>query len=207
MENKKITAIDLVDQFQDLLSLSPIEKWTTIEFFENPPRYFRLKRLESISKAFGIDNVKELYDGAFLEKKECAFELIREYMIKEVKPLIEPKAYEEWLNTLYVRETHGYQVYGSTLRMIYSTLMRYRTSLEDLLTSNSGVLAAGSFFRYPLLITKSLNSHIRENLLQKINEPLALIISPGKNKFTIEQLARDFNYPSVDLNKIDIENY
>lgn len=64
------------------------------------------------------------------------------------------------------------------------------------------MLEASGLYAYPYQKIAELNQTIQANVAL-IDDILMVFISPEARVFSIDQLARDFNYPDVDLQEID----
>lgn len=72
--------------------------------------------------------------------------------------------------------------------------------LASLLVCMAGVTSG--LFAYAHCKANELNEIVRHNL-PIIDDLLARLISPEERIFTVEELARKFRFPDVDLSEID----
>jgi hypothetical protein len=89
-----------------------------------------------------------------------------------------------------------------TLRHCFETLLGYRASVDDVLRFSSGVIEASGLYAYPYQKIAELNQIIQANVVL-IDDILMVLRVPNARVFSIDQLARDFDYPDVDLQEID----
>ena len=84
----------------------------------------------------------------------------------------------------------------------FAILFDYRKRVEDVLSFSSGVLEASGLYLHAHRKAGELNLVIQDNIAV-IKDALVDLISPEGATFTVEQLARDYGYPDVDLFEID----
>lgn len=209
--SEKITAVDLIIKFQELLHLDPIDQWDTGQFNYNKTRRDRYKQLISIANAFGIYGITDLLDGSFINRKEYPIGFIEQFIIQDMEKVFKEKnridQWNKWTASISERKEAGYSLMKIDLIEIYASLMHYYTLLLNVYNSNSGVYSASLFHLYPYVLTESINTAIGKTYLTKIMVPLAMIISPDKKEFTIEELKNDFGYVDVNIKEIDNEYF
>lgn len=94
--------------------------------------------------------------------------------------------------------------YRHRLCFAFEALRNYRIRLEKALDSGVVGLSCDGAGFWARRKTDALNKIIRKNL-SIIEEPLVTIISPENRSFKVADLAREFGYPDVDLNQIDLD--
>lgn len=183
-----ITARTLLHGFLELRSLSPdLGDWSEARLSSNPPRLFRLRQLVALFRAFDIPwDPSSFVEGKFIQPESTRYAAALEKMAKEL-----PEA------TSYDLRSENDQ-----LPACFEILFSYRERVDDVLSFSSGVLAASGPYLYAHRKTGELNRIIQDNLAI-IEDILVTLISPEATVFSIEQLARDYDYPDVDLFDID----
>lgn len=194
-----LTAIDVINQFLEFQSLVlNTAMWKESELMDNPPRLYRFNQLQALFRAFDLGQLPEFENGNFVEKRPVeGYQIIFDKVQKDFKNL---ELYNEIyiLNLIKGRDNIRY------VTDLFKRLFLYRKRLSQVLTFNSGVLAASHLYYYALLKTEELNKIINENL-EPIDTIIGLIISPNNQSFSRKQLIEKFDYPDVNLSEIDIK--
>ncbi len=183
-----LTATSLLDKFLELRQLSPdVETWSESYFQDSPPRLARWRQWVALLRAFEIDcRPTEFVEGQFLRTTSERYVPLLQRLKLERPDILESSAGD------YVQQ----------LPFCFNILLEYRIRLEEVLSNASGVLEASGLYLLMFLRAEQLNRTIRENV-EPIDALLGEFISPERAQFTLEQLARDFNYPLVDLLELD----
>lgn len=185
-----ITARDLLFQFLDLKGLSPkFADWTEVGFSNNPPRLYRLRQLVALFRAYGIPWGPESFSkGGFIKPKEPRYKSVISILAAEVR-----NANDE-----------GGKPEREQLPGFFEELFKYRRRVDHVLSFSSGLMAAGGLYLHAHRKVNELNRIIKADL-DIIDDSLALLISPEAATFTVEQLVREYDYPDVDLDEIDLD--
>jgi hypothetical protein len=185
-----VTARNLIHRFLELRRLSPdLADWTEERLAENPPRLFRLRQLVALFAAFGIKwDLSAFVEGKFIDPESPRYGGLLDKM-----DVAMPEA-----------SKHGFGAQPDQLPDCFEILLRYRERVADVLSFSSGVLTASGLYLYAHRKTGELNRIIHENV-GIIDDLLVTFISPESKEFTVEQLARDYGYPDVDLFEIDAD--
>ena len=191
-ESGLLTAVDLLRQFVELRTLAPdLDTWNAEALAGNPPRFYRLKRLQALLRAYAIDcEAATFASGDFIDPADPRYEGAAE----RLAPL---------LGEHHLRADHllgGPQ--PMLLRQGFRDLLRYRQDLESALGSTQGTLAAGGWYALAVLRMQKLNSVMGEHLWI-VEDVLAAIINPDGRAFTLAELVAEHGYPDVDLRSID----
>lgn len=198
------TVKDFLNKFNEFKAMVPnCNEWNSRSLKSNEPRLYRLKELESLLKAFeiGSDLLNDYQNRKFLEKRE----------ISDFEPII--KDIEKYaLNDDFEKER-----YKSELERIQSTrwfemliqnFMRFSEEMRNILKFNSGVLEAGFVMsRYTIGKTQKLLNGIDLTELNEIEDLLCKVLDPKNRVFTKNELIQKHDFPNVDLDSIDMENY
>ena len=92
--------------------------------------------------------------------------------------------------------------------LIYEYFINFSETVRNTLNFNSGWIETGTInSRYVIHKTSQLLKTIDVNKLKEIEELIALIIDPENQSFTKGELIRNYDFPDVDLQKIDLEYY
>jgi hypothetical protein len=178
-----------------------VNDWTQEKLKWNDPRLYRLKELQSLMKAFdlGTDLLEDFQKRRFLQKRkmvdyEPIFEDIKKYALND-----------EFEKNKYEREIERMKNSKEWLVQIF---MRFSEEMRSLLKFNSGWLETGSIIaRYSIHKTQKLLDKIDLAELNEIERFLCLLIDPKQNTFTKSELIRNYDFPDVDLEAIDTDNY
>lgn len=136
-----VTALDLLYGFLDLQRMaSKLEEWTEDKLRDNPPRLIRLRRLKALFRAFGIPwNPVAFRTGEFLGR---GGELLKPIDARYV-PFLEQMQAEM---PDVVRDISSFR--KNQLFVMFRLLLRYRESLEALLSLSRGVMATSGLHFY-----------------------------------------------------------
>lgn len=182
-----MSAKTLLHKYLDLLShTSDVAEWTEAAFEPNPPRFYRLKRLQALFAAFGIAwDIAAFREGRFIDGSA---------------------RYDPVLERARADSTYGRERAGSshTLRSFFRTLLSYRERVDALLEHHSGVYSASGIFLYACEKVRAANEQIQQ-AVEPIEDLLAACISPTWQTFSRDQLIREFGYSDVDLFDIDAD--
>jgi len=188
---KKTIEKELISRMLELNSLvGSVENMTNEKLQDNPPRHYRLKIIHSLMKSLGLTcSLNDLFSGKFINQSfEKNWSKIEEGISK--------------FDNSIVDSNNRYETYTAIHN--YNSLFKYRINLEKLITHNSGVYVASNNFKYPILITKKLNKSIIKTS-DILDEILGCFLNPNKINYTKKELIEKFNFPDVDLSKIDID--
>lgn len=198
MNDKKndLTAIDVINQFLEFQSrVSSTALWKESEFTDNLPCLYRFKQLQALFQAFDLGEFTKFESGDFVKKRPPEdYQVIYAQVQDYFKALGESNQIY-FLNHLKTRDD---------ISNLFKRLFLYRKRIHDVLTFNSGVLAAIGLHYYVYRKTEDNNQIIREKL-EPFDNLIGLIISPKNCSFTKKQLIEQFFYPDVDLSEIDLE--
>lgn len=89
-------------------------------------------------------------------------------------------------------------------KMLFRSLYNYRSHLDKALKSDDGVLAASGYYLLPILTKQKLNQLIIKEV-QLIDELLIILINPEGKNYSIDELQTYFQYPTIDLEELDLD--
>lgn len=184
---------DLLQLFLDLSLIEPnYGLWSETYFIEKQPILIRFKKLNALLSAVNC-NLSTFVNGEFLEDDDP--ELL-EAILFEIN-----KTYPKLIKRL-----NEYEVVNTKkLNFLFKRLLEYRMKVELLFDCNSNVLAVSGFHTLPINLTYQINKKIKRqtNIIENI---LVLLVEPMFCMVTFEMLVKNFDYPDVDLDEIDLEN-
>lgn len=169
-----------------------IQIWTAEEFADNPPRLYRLQMINALMKAFQINcSYADFLKGEFITKKSIpnSEDLLR----------LTSKLYSD---NMHINSQEKCDL--GHAKYIFESLMHYRLKLEELFTIGSGVYAASSYYRIPLLVYSGINEKL-ETETQILESLILLFMKFKKSNYSREDLIQHFNYPDVDLGDVDFD--
>ncbi len=206
-----LTCSSLCNKILDFIKLTPkSSEWSLTLLKSNPPRYYRLKQIDSLANAFGLYN---LYSEEHLSSIKIVSELIEQFINGDIVDSIyrNNKLNQQKLANSKILIDINNQVHSNynipiwnELLNFYNKIMEYRLKLNDLLNSkdnylvtNPGISAASN------ILNLNRNCLVdKKNLLDKI---ISEIIDPDSQKYTRKELIKLFGYPDVDIWDIDFE--
>ena len=192
MDNEMYTAKDILDLYLKFEGLqSDKDTWTEDNLQSNPPRFYRLKALESLFRAFDLGDIKEFAQGTFISKRS----------IQDYSALI--KRMKSELKTI-TKFRKGEQITLKEIVTLFTRLMEYRRRWNYVVEFSSGLYACSAKNRYAFYKIGEVNSAIQEEIAP-IDDILTFIISPSKKTISKDELVKHFDHPDVNLFDIDAE--
>jgi hypothetical protein len=185
-----LTAEDLLHGYFELLGLEPSKKsWSEAKLKDNPPRFYRIKMLKALFKAFEAGDIKKLEKGAFVMKRD----------LKDYDGLIERIVADPVSKDTFRKEC---PINLRDIAWAFQRLFRYRSILDNALRFNQGVLTASGIYAFAAKKAEWMNRIIHENI-PAIDDILCAIISPSNKAFSENEMIERFGYPDIDLSAID----
>jgi hypothetical protein len=177
-------------ELQGLMDDSEIWEEKHLEY--NPPRYYRLCRINACMKALGLEinnwaNLREEFLQLSITSK--AKEQLEDVLAKQFEL--------DYASYLMDKDTFNS---GYMLNM----LLKIRVAIFQLSVIHDTVLAASNHYITPLLIISRLNKKL-ESDNTALDEAITLLLNPNNIQLTLEELADCFGYPVVDLDEIDLD--
>ena len=181
----------LLKNFLELYTLSnDTTKWSVANFAENPPRLYRLQMIAAILKALKIEcSYQEFEYGEFI------FEEGRQNLAG-FKTRVEEN-YNAVFETINLEDEEH-----SDFQFIFEVLLRYRIKLHQFISVKATVLEAAGINKIPLMIMSDIEDKL-QNDITAIDNILYYLLNPTRIAYSQEELIKKYNYPNVDLNKID----
>lgn len=204
IKQTKFRIKDFLDKFYEFKGMVPnYNEWNAKSLKYNEPRFYRLKELESLIRAFdiGTDLLQDYQNRKFLEKRT----------LSDFDPIIED--IEKYaLNDDFEKERYKPELERIQsvrwFEMLIQNFMRFSEEMRNILKFNSGVLEAGFVMsRYYINKTQNLLNRIDLKELNEIENLLGKVLDPKSRVFTKSELIKNYNFPDVDLHSIDMENY
>jgi hypothetical protein len=186
------TAKDVLDLYLELEGMQPEQDtWAEGILQDNPPRFYRLKALGSLFRAFELGDIKEFAVGTFVLKRKIEdYSALIKQMKSELKTVTKFRKGEQL--TLY------------EIAFLFKRLLEYRRRWDDVTGFSSGLYACSAKYRYAFYKIDQVNSQI-QNKISPVNDILSFIMSPVGKAISKEELMKLFNYPDEDLSDIDDE--
>lgn len=181
----------LLTSFIDLYTLSnDTTKWSLANFAKNPPRLYRLQKIDSLMAALKINSsYQEFQYGEFL------FEEGRQDLAG-FKNRIEEN-YPSIFETIFLNNRED-----SDFQFVFEVLLRYRIKVQQLINVKTCVLEVSGINTIPLTIISDIDKKSQKDIAA-IDNILYYLLNPTGINYTKEDLIIKFNYPDVDLAQID----
>ncbi len=190
--------INLVLEFNKTAIFISPDKLNASHLFHRKPLYYRYLQIQSLCKAFELNLqddrlIVDFTAGNFIDSTQIGIE---NYIKRVQKFNIE-------IRKLTIRDstTEEYDV-----QRIFSSLFSFRTKLYEISQADSiwleGKNIAGI---YALSIKAPVIDNIKP-LASKVDDELSLIIDFQQRDFSKNELIERYNYPDVDLKKIDFDD-
>lgn len=193
---------DFFELYQTFREMVPDStEWNAKSLRDNEPRFYRLLALESLMKAFNIGTDLErdfLYQGFLKNRSIEDFEPI----LQDMELFRKNDEFEQNRN----KDQSSMEKSADRYEMLIQNFMNFSFEVRSLLRFNSGWLEAGSIdARYSIHKTQNLLNKIDLKELNHIEEMLGKLLDPRQQTFTKHQLILNYDYPDVDLHKIDFD--
>jgi hypothetical protein len=193
VENEvNFTAKDVLDLYLEFEGMQPEQDtWAEGSLQDNPPRFYRLKALGSLFRAFEMGDIREFAKGTFVLKGK-----IEDYsaLIKQMK---------SELKTV-TKFRKGEQLTLNEIAFLFKRLLEYRRRWDYVTGFSSGLYACSAKYRYAFYKIDQVNSEIQDKI-SPVNDILSSIMSPDGKVVSKEELMKLFNYPDEDFSDIDDE--
>lgn len=180
-----LAAKELLKNMLELRDLSNELKDWEKGFKDNPPRHYRLMKINSLMTFLNIEcNYEELFSGAFISNYHTKLEIEQPVNLSEYKDKD--------------------QLTSSDLKFPYSHLLNYRLKTFSLLHHNSTIYAASEAHTALFKPITKINKLI-SNETGQIDEILIKITDPRNRSCSLPDLIKHHRYPNVNIDDIDIE--
>lgn len=190
MHKETYTAKNILDLYLELKGMhSDQDTWTEDKLVDDPPRFYRLKKLLSLFRAFDLGDIREFDEGTFVVKRN----------IEDYRPLIKQIKSELKAITKFRK---GEEITLNEISFLFERLLDYRWRWDRVINFSSGLLACSAKYRYAYYKVGEVNGQIHDNI-SPINDILTFIMSPSGKVMNKKELLTHFNYPHVDLSEID----
>jgi len=204
IEQTYLTSKDFLNKYFEFKGMVPdVDDWNLKKLKYNEPRYYRLKELNSLMKAFelGGDLLNDLKNKEFLKNRE-------ESVFEPIYQDIEKYASDSKIEKDRFGEEEKQRMRKQGISMIFQEFMRFIEEIRKTLGFNSCWLESGSISsRYIINKTSRLLKTVDQTELKKIEELICKVIDPYDKRISLSELIDKFGYPDVDLQAIDMDNY
>ena len=126
------------------------------------------------------------------------------YLIKNAPIDEKYKKVRMYMNN-YV-EPLPHEIEGMYLHEAFKSLLGYRMKINDVILYNSGSYLSSGEEKYSNRKIYELNTTIKNNI-SEFDTTLSWIISPKQHTYILDELVQVFDYPNVDLHKIDCKYF
>lgn len=214
-----MTAKDLLHKLLDYNYL-----WTRTDLINHKPSVIRRQQIESLLNAFGLS---KNYVNPLVQIKYSTLgkkgELNRAKQLNKLTNIeylqhgefLNDRPYEEnqelsdrattKIKELYKQIPENIMNRPVNIGSMFNNLFNFRQEIYKVAYLNEGMSEGFSVgLIYSQILQSKLKNLIKENL-DEIDDTLWLILDPKQREINIEDLKNKFDYPDVDLNKIDLD--
>jgi hypothetical protein len=183
----------LLDDYLEMMSLtSGLQTWDAEQFKDNPPRYYRVQRIQACMRALNIHThqVHQFKSGGWCMP-------ISEDLVQYIQSVLKVPFkldYASYIDS-HSRFTENY---------FFRMLLDMREIMSKYTHLQQAILAASGHFLTPVFMLNHLQEK-QESEKKAIDEVLQLLMNPTELRLTREELIAQFDYPDVDLDEIDLE--
>ncbi|WP_422092049.1 hypothetical protein [Tenacibaculum ovolyticum] len=198
--------------------------WISADLVNDKPSIIRKKQIESLLDAFGLSkkyvNPLVQIKYSIVGKKE---ELSRAKQLNKLTNIeylkqgefLHDRPYEEnkelldkvskKIRKLYENVPEDRMKRPVNISWMFNNLLNFRQEIYKVAYPNEGMLKGFSVgLIYSQYLQSELKNLIKSNL-EEIDNTLWLILDPKQREVDIEELKSKYNYPDVDLDKIDLD--
>lgn len=183
----------LLKHLLDLFKLAPdFKNWNEQAFQKSAPRLQRLKAIHSLLNALNLTiNITEFSKGLFI--KDYSSQIQNQLCLSLLSTSLNS------INSDFPKERMEKE-----LQYSFERIFAYRCQIETLLAINDGIYATNPIIEaVSRVISVSQNNIISG--IQELDELLLQFLNPHKQQLTMESLAKDYGYPTIDFDVLDIE--
>lgn len=186
----------LIEIFAELYCMeSDYKSWSQERFKDNPPRLIRLQMIQSISKALDVDYEKFLVFGSNhlfnYEVETLPIEKFRSLTYPIIPKHLQHLDFDAKIN-------------GKEIEHVFKYVFQIYLNFELLKSTTSGILAANNYFLIPVFVGSALCKKSKKTIKQ-IKDLLGFILNPQGIQLDKETLIKNFDFPDVNLDEIDMD--
>ncbi|MEO1416068.1 MAG: hypothetical protein AAFW00_12580 [Bacteroidota bacterium] len=200
IQQTEFRAKDFLRKFQEFKRMVPDhENWKARKLIFNEPRYYRLKQLLSMMKAFdlGEDLYEDIEQKRFLKRRRKED---FDGLLEDLEKYIETRDWEKKQYVMEKRRVHAM----SRFPMIIGHFMRYSEQARTLLAFHQDWMEASSVeARYTIFKTADITASIDQSKLKELETIICKVLDPQERVFTKFELNQAYEYPDVDLQALD----
>jgi hypothetical protein len=183
----------LLQDYLEIMSLcSGLSTFNPAPFEHNPPRYYRLKRIQACLKALDIQ-VQTVHD--FKIGDWC--HRIGDEQVKTIEKVLERSFQLDYAS--YIKNKNSFSA-----AYIFYMLLHTREIMSKFKYLNECVLAASGHFQTPVRILNQLQEK-QEPQRMAIDEVLQRMMNPNELILSKKELRQQYGFPTVDLDAIDLD--
>lgn len=193
-ENLDPAKILIADYIELITMIVDTPTWEEQTFADNPPRFFRIKRIKACLNALGLqcESFHDLDNG--LPVEDVSFDIFLK--VQEVLAT----AFSIDLNQLINERNKNSYSASSQFQLLLAT----RANIHRFKSLRNGVLVASGYYLTPIFVLKNIEQKLSEPSLA-IDTALSLLLNPEQKFLSYKELVTEYNFPDIDLNDIDIE--
>lgn len=183
----------LLNRFLELYTLSnDTAKWSVANFTKNPPRLYRLQMIDAVLKALKIEgSYQEFEYGQFLYEEG-------RQDLAGFKTKVEEN-YSAIFDSIAIEEEED-----SDFQFIFEVLLRYRIKMHQFISVKATVFEAAGINKIPITIMSDIENKLQKDIAA-IDNILCYLLNPTRIAYTLEELQTKYNYPDIELDRIDLE--
>lgn len=178
-----ITAKEIIKKYLEFKHLVPnINNWNEEKLKFNKDFYFKFLELRSIFCAFNLGLLRDFENGTF----------VRNFPIEAFSRLVEIAKKNNCFDS-YACDPMN-EMSHKCLELLFIDLWDWRSRIDEVIHLNSEFENIGGINLYAYQQISRVNYLIKENL-DIVDQLLAFLITPLKDKISIEELEENYGYP------------
>lgn len=183
--------IELLNLICELHSLeSNLSNWKIENFKNTPPKLFRLKKIIALLDALSIKcGFEDFFRGKHLNNQYIDQNILPQYF-ESLGSIVEELSFED-----------KKQEY---LYLLFHLLLKYKLNCQKVLDTNSGLYAVSGYLLLEDLLVKTINKKL-EKMISPVDNLLHYLINPLNCQISKKDLIKNYNYPDINLEEIDLD--
>lgn len=181
----------LLQDYLELTGYVPdLSDWKKDALISNPPRYFRLLRIEACLKALQIEvaDFHHFQRGLWCQHDE-------EALVNKIMGILKEPFQLDYARYIGANDSFSGMI---TFRM----LLDIRKAISGFASLKSGIFEMSGHYCTPVFMLDHLEQKIATEQ-KTVDEVLLLLLNPKEIEMFQEQLIHEFGFPDVDLDEID----
>jgi hypothetical protein len=168
--------------------------WNELTLIHNPPRYLRIVRIKACMRALNLkcEDFRDFETGVSIRGMKSDSFLKVEELLWTGFSIDRSEYIDEESDSFFSASNHFYMLLSSRLNI-------YRFHAQ-----RDAVLAASGHFLTPVLVIDKIEEQLKSSSAV-LDQALCILLNPQGLSWTLSELIDQFDFPSEDLDAIDLD--